>query len=501
METVADQQVERTPPASDESFLRRVSFDIIGQPPSTEAILAFSLDPDPNKRAALVEKLLADERYADNWSRYWRDVIFYRRSEDRALLAAGVATDYLREELSQNTPWDEVATAFITAKGDVREDGATALIFAQNGRPEETVAEISRIFLGVQIQCAQCHDHPYDRWKREQFHELAAFFPRVAVRPQLGGDKRTFLVTATDRRTFIRRNANNRFVGELEHFMPDLDDPGAKGTKMQPVFFATGDEVKFGTDDADRRELLAKWLTSKSNPWFARAIVNRMWAEMVGEPFYAAIDDMGPDRECSAPQTLDYLSAGFVESGHDVKWLIRTIAATETYQRQSRSRRSPGELPYQTVCNQRLRGDQLFDSLTSLLNVPEQFLGGRGRGRGQYGVQATARNQFNAAFGYDPSAPREEVAGSIQQTLFLMNSPFITNLMSSKRAAGLGRLLQQIDSDEDLVSELYLKAFSREPTAEELQNCVNYVKEVGDRDEAFEDILWVLMNSSEFAHR
>lgn len=482
----------------DETFLRRAYLDVVGEVPTIDEVLAFTLDPDADKRAKLIATLLADDGFGRNWGRYWRDVIMYRRSEDRSLIAAGPLTDFLTEKFNKNTSWDEIATAFVTAKGDVREDGSTALIMAQAGRPEETVAEISRIFMGIQIQCAQCHDHPTDRWKREQFHQLAAFFPRVAVRPQRNGTDRTFLVTATDFfPRFHRRNNNNRYIGTREHRMPDLDNPGAEGELMQPVFFATGQKLDTGAKDVQRRDALARWMTSRSNPWFAKAYVNRIWAELVGEGFYDPIDDIGPDRSCSAPETLKYLAGQFVESGYDTKWLFATIMSTGAYQRESRSRRNFDETPFLANCAQRLRGDQLYSNLAAVLNLPENNASVRGR----YGAARGPRALFNIAFGYDPSSPRGEISGSIPQALAMMNNRLINQAISAYRPDGLGGLLRQIEDDEDALVQLYLRALARQPTDKELRTCLGYIREIGNRAEAFEDILWALVNSTEFLHR
>ncbi|MEO8494676.1 MAG: DUF1549 domain-containing protein, partial [Planctomycetota bacterium] len=319
------------PRTNDETFLRRAFLDLLGQTPTPDDVLAFAFMSAETKRGEIVDQLLADKEFGANWARYWRDVIMYRRTEDRALIATNALTEYLSERLNKNAPWSEVATDFITATGDVRENGDTALIMAQAGMPEDVTAEVSRIFLGIQIQCAQCHDHPTDRWKRQQFHELTAFFPRIAVRQDRSGDTPTFLVTVNDQQFQFRgpANVNNRFRGSPEHFMPDLKDPTAKGTQMQPVFFVSGDKLAYGTKDADRREALAAYITSPRNPWFAKAFVNRVWSELVGEGFYEPIDDIGPDRECSAPETIDYLASSFAETGYDVKWLYRTVMATE----------------------------------------------------------------------------------------------------------------------------------------------------------------------------
>ncbi len=491
---------QRASLADDETFLRRVSLDLTGHVPRREEVIAFSLDPDPDKRAKLVDKLLAEPRFGENWGNYWRDVIYYRRTEDRALVASSVTGSYLAEQFNQNTSWAEIAKPFITAEGDVLEDGRTGLIMAQAGLPEETVAEISRIFLGIQIQCAQCHDHPTDRWKREQFHELAAFFPRVAVRPDMSGERRTFLVTVTDSPFNFRANDNNRFRGTPEHYMPDLENPSERGELMQPVFFVTGENLQSGARDAERRGQLAEFLTAPTNPWFAKAYVNRMWSELVGEGFYEPVDDIGPDRECSAPKTLDALAVAFVDSGHDAKWLFRTITATEAYQRESQTRRTPDETPMLANCAQRLRGDQLYNALIAVLGIDERFTMNRGP-RGPYGGFGGPRTVFNLTFGYDPSERRDEVAGSIPQALAMMNSPFINQSISAQRYSGLGKLLLDVKDNEAVTIELYLRAVSREPSDGELKTCLAYVAEVGDRNEAFEDILWSLINSTEFLHR
>ena len=496
----ADNAVPRT---DDETFLRRVFLDLLGETPTPDDVLAFAFMSGDTKREEIVRQLLADEAFGENWSRYWRDVIMYRRTEDRALIAANALSEYLAENLNKNTPWSEIATGFITATGDVRENGDTALIMAQAGRPEDVTAEVSRIFLGIQIQCAQCHDHPTDRWKRQQFHELTAFFPRIAVRQDRSRDIPTFLVTVNDQPFAFRRpaNANNRFRGTPEHFMPNLEDPTDKGTQMQPVFFVSGDKLANGTKDADRREALAAWITSPRNPWFAKAFVNRIWSELVGEGFYEPIDDLGPDRDCSAPETVDYLASTFAESGYDVKWLYATIMATEVYQRESRARRNYEELPFQANCAQRLRGDQLFDSLVSALDLGDRLAGRAGPARGPYMQRNSPRAFFNLAFGYDPSEPREEVGSSIQQALAMMNAPFINQAINASRPDGLGAILRENSDDEDALVELYLKTLSRGPTKYETQTCLSYVKQVRDRNEAFEDILWSLINSTEFLHR
>lgn len=501
-EEAAGEPGQTVPRADDETFLRRVFFDVIGEAPTSQDVLAFSFQSADDKRAKIVEQLLEDQAFGQNWARYWRDVVMYRKTEERALAAVDAMSDYMTEQLNDNTPWDRIATDFITATGNVRENGEAALIMAQSGRPEDVTAEVSRIFMGIQIQCAQCHDHPTDRWKRQQFHELAAFFPRIAIRPDRSSDIPTFNVVVNDRPFNFRRrtNNNNRYSGTPEHYMPNLDDPADSGTKIQPVFFVSGQTLEFGTMDADRRSSIASWITSQENPWFAKAYVNRLWAELVGEGFYEPVDDLGPDRECAAPKTMDYLASAFADSGYDVKWLFQAIIATEAYQRESRARRDYEDAPFQANCAQRLRADQLFDSIVSVLDL-EGALQGRSGRSGPYARRNSPRAVFNAAFGFDPSEPRAEVGSSVQQALAVMNAPFVNQAINARRPDGLGRILSTNADDEDALAELYLKTLSRGPSDYETQTCLRYIRDLDDRNEAFEDILWSLVNSTEFLHR
>jgi hypothetical protein len=484
------------PRCDDATFLRRAWLDVVGDVPTPEHVTAFLLDPGEDKRSRVVAELLADPQYGLNWARYWRDVIFSRRVEDRALLAANALEADLSDQFNRGVGWDQIAEGFVTASGDVRENGATAIIMAQDGRTEETTAEMARILIGVQIQCAQCHDHPYDSWKREQFHELAAFFPRIGVRPVVSSTKRSFRVVSSDRPFAPRMGNNAERQPEPEHIMPDLVHPDGPGTRMQPRFFLTGSEVPLGATDADRRGTLARWLTE--NPWFATAAVNRIWAELVGEGFYEPIDDLGPERKPSVPEAVELLAESFRASGYDMKWLIATIAATDAYQRESRPRRDSQSPPFAANVPQPLRSDQLYNAVLSALDVAEAEEGPLRRGGGQRGGR---RQQFDQTFGYDPSEPRDSIGGSIPQSLALMNSPQIAGALRAGPRTMLGGLLKEIPENRPLITELYLRIVSRPPTAKELARASDYFDGAKSRQAAVEDLAWALVNSAEFRYR
>jgi hypothetical protein len=500
-------------PCDDATFLRRVSLDLAGRQPTAGEIETFLADAAPGKRRAAIDRLVADPSWSRTWARYFRDVILYRRTDDRALLIAGPLEEFLARRLRDDPRWDAIAREFITATGAPARHGEVAIVMAQMGETADIAAEVSRIFLGIQLQCAQCHDHFTDRWKRPQFHEFAAFFPRIEIRRGAGEGLDRFEVASFDvapRRQ--RQMADNPRRGDLEHEMPDLADPSRPGTVMTPRFFLTGGTVPQGTPDQERRRAVAGWITSDAHPWFDRAIVNRLWTELVGAGFYRGVDDMGPDRvpEPVAPggTTLDGLSAGFRKSGHDLRWLFREIAHSPEYQRSSRSRSSPDRAEFAANCPQRLRADQLYDQVLAALAVDESQADrrparARGRptqaGRRQLGAPRAA---FVQAFGFDPSLPREETTGSIPQALLLMNSqPLAAALDGDRRGTALGGLLREHADDRDVADALYLRTLARHPTPAELRACLDHVTKAADRAEGFEDVFWALVNSAEFIHR
>ncbi len=266
---------------------------------------------------------------------------------------------------------------------------------------------------------------------------------------------------------------------------------------MQPVFFVNQQSLTFGSSDAKRRSILAQWITSADDVWFTRAFVNRMWAELVGEPFYDSVDDIGPERPVKAPQTLELLCQGFTERGYDVKWLFETIMSTTAYSRAARPRRDADGIPFAANCVQRLRADQLANSLQHVFGNDLRGASGPNRkaqGGGQRGLQQE--------FGFDPSENRREVGGSIPQSLVLMNSPQLARLAAvSLQRGDLSQILKSSATDEAAIRDLYLKILARSPTADEIATCQTYLKSAESAADGYQDIVWALLNSSEFLYR
>ncbi len=494
---------EQTPPAKaqDLILLRRMSLDLTGRIPGPKQVVSYSRNEDAGKFIDLAERMIESDAFADRWARYWRDAIVYRRTEPRVLQFVGEFEAYLHDAFAANRPWSEIVQEIITAEGDAMENPDTVLIVSQGGQPEDVASEVSRLFTGIQIQCAQCHNHPWDRWSREQFHHFAAFFPRIAARPDMTDGKRSFVVTVNDRGFSPPRNNANRFVGSAEHYMNDLNDPAAKGTLMKPDFFLTDQGVPLGTPDAIRRGRLASWFTSPKNPWFAKALVNRLWSELIGRGFYDHVDDIGPDRTCHAPQALDHLAKAFEASGYDYRWLVKTIVHTEAYQSESVSR---GD----TMANaglvqsvaQPLTSDQLLDALADVLDIPVDQIAGaiNRRGGGRAGL---ARMAFAERFGFDPSAPRDEYAQDMSEVLALLNGP-LSRFSINMRREPLSRLALENPVPVKAVDALYVHTLCRYPDANERLVAARYLMDSPDgMQAAYEDLLWALINTAEFRTR
>ncbi len=423
----ADLKEQKVAPArlvGDEEFARRAYLDVTGKLPSPEQIFTFVRSKDPKKRSRLIDALLASPDYARNWARYWRDVVTYRATFEQIRLANyDVFESWLTDQFAANRPWDEIARAMIAGTGNNEDEGRVGLQIAHQAQPVEVAGEVSRIFLGVQIACAQCHDHPTDPWKREQFHEFAAFFAGTTARRNGKAGMVSGITVGTRR-------------GPARYSMPDLKDP-QKQIPVEPRFFLARSDAKLPPrlTAQQRREIAASLVTGQDNEWFAKAFVNRVWYALIGEAFYNPIDDLGPARDAVMPAVLDRLASEWAQGGYDIHWLFRTILNTRTYQRQYRSTdTASGRTPFASNCPSRLRADQILDALGQALGFDPETAG-RNLNRRRAGQPAAAalragrltpRRLFNFLFGVDPSTPNEDVLGTIPQTLFLMNSPMVS---------------------------------------------------------------------------
>lgn len=438
-------------PISDERFVRRAYLDLTGTPPSAKVVSGFVESSDNRKRARLIDDLLETDEYARRWARYWRNVIFFNSTAPRNKVNPQALEDWFASEFKKNVPWDRMVSEMVSqtpkfnkAKKDDNNGwgqkyGPNNFVLAYDNDPTDIAAQTARIFMGINIQCAECHDHPFDKWKREQFHEMAAFF------------------------------------APGKYYMTDKDDPSKK-TEMKAQFLL-GEKPPAGLKpDALRVAVAAYLIYNTDNYWFARAYVNRIWNELIGDGFYS-VDSLGPDKESLHPIVLNRLAALFRYKNFDHKWLFRTIMNSETYQREIRTIDERDDY-FTAVRPMRLNADEVAESL-------EHVIGGLGR---------LARN-VQKVFKQDPSKPQQDQKGSMQQALLLMNNGALTKQLKQSE---LRKKLIATKSNEQLVKDLYLGVLARTPTEKEMSRNVAHLKKTGSREEAVDDLLWVLMNSAEF---
>lgn len=478
--------VTKTPQRRPEEFVRRLFLDLIGRLPAPADVTEFADNPSTEKQTKLVDHLLALPQFGRRWGEYWSDVVRYRSTNQQLnRFRAYREVDWLADQFHRNRPWSEIVSDMLTAEG-MSDDAPEAFFIASHqGDPVELAGEASRIFLGTQVACAQCHDHPYDPWKRDQFHELAAFFGKTSFR------LRRDLAQTTGRPFTLEVGPALRL--NQQYRMPDLSDPSAQGTVTQPVFLS-GQPVPLMTSDAQRRDALSAFITSPKNPTFAKAFVNRIWYELVGTAFVEPIDDLSAHREVCHPEIFDALASSFAASGYDIKRLIRTIVLSAPYRdslAQTSSRTSAGE----QVPAQRLSAPVLFANL-------EWVLGQIDDGRAPLGRRRTSpRDTFERTFGFDPSKPGSEIEGSIPQTLLLMNNATLEQRLHAETPGTLlNKLLKTQSSAQAVIEILYLRVLGRTPTRQDVAICQAHLRSVTDRRAGFEDVLWALLNSSEFLY-
>ncbi len=492
-----------SPRVTDEQFVRRVYLDLTGKVPTAAQSEAFVKDSDPQKRARLIDALLASEAFSRHLAKHWRDVMLSRATSSLVFIRfprQSALEQWLFEQFQAKKSWGEISRDLLTAEGGLKlteptKNGQVGFLMAhaQADAAVERASDTARVFLGIQIQCAQCHDHPSDIWKRQQFHELTAFFGKLAERPVFAEPQGQ----GQQRRIEGFRLAARPFG---EYRMPDRDDP-KKTYAVQPRFL-TGDAPPPARTDLDRRKALAKFVTAPDNYWFSAAFANRVWGDLTGQGFYQPVDNMGPLQEATYPDVLFRLAASFRATDYDIRGLYRLVMNTEAYQRQSRVGDSPGDhLRCTARYPTRMSADELWDAVASALGP---FPQGPGRGRPGPGGGGPFRRQFGLAFqfrqlfDFDPSIKPDEVEGSVPQALMLMNNQQLNARMKATGDTPLARVLKDHPQDDKAIEQVYLRTLGRKPTPREMRRCREHVKQVGKRAEAFEDILWALVNSTEF---
>jgi len=524
------EKIAPTPLIDDTRFLRRVSLDLRGVIPSPEEIEKYLAQPAAERRQKAVDAMLEGPRFANHWTNYW-DRVLMGRDTKNAIIDRVAFRGWVHQKLAANAPWDRLVYELVTATGQNRADdgdtskvnGAVNWLLKYRDSPADLTGATSRVFLGVQIQCAQCHDHKTEKWKTEDFQKLAACF--MQTRGELvdrEGRQKRFDVVDVDK---VPRG------------------PARKNPMMAPYITAKPGAID-GTDfsaSPNRRQALGSWLTSPKNPWFAQAIVNRMWGHFFGRGVVDPVDDFRESNPPVAPELLARVAEDFVAQGHDLKKLMKLLVSTQAYQRAPAPR---AENPAQGRLWARYRlmplgPDELLDSLVAATKV--DALLARSNEDELDRIRMQVRNQFNTLFDVDEEDPNDDFDGTIPQALMLLNGRVTNAGSSALPGTALAEVLALPGGDDVKIKALYLRTLSREPASDEVARWVAFLDAPREavhtagpapeprakgkgkknqrpdplaavdrqakkgprgadeaRRQAYEDLLWALLNSSEF---
>ncbi len=471
------ENITPSPTASDAEFLRRAWLDLCGVIPplnhddGISGIRDFLTNKKPDKRERLIEALLKQPRHAAHFANLWKEVMLPADSNVRRFGGDNGFASWLRGQFADNRPYDQMVSDLLLANGAATQVGPALFYTALELKPEELAASTSRIFLGTQIQCAQCHDHPFDHWKREDFWGYAAFFAQLQ-RGRTGQN----LTQVSDVTT-----------GSVK--IPDSDEI------IEPTFL--GGKESLDAQGQTRRQRLAGWLVSSENPYFAKATVNRVWALLFGQGIVAPVDDFGQHNPPSHPELLDELAKDFAATGYDLNRLLRILMHTRAYQLSSQSTEDSQAVQrpelFAIMAIKSLTADQIFDCLaeaTRQREQPSNMVRGYDQNRQQFLMKFRA-----------PTQESTEYEAGIPQALTLMNGMLIRQATDLGRSDLLVGLEAPFFSNEKRVEVLFLTTLSRYPTKEEREYFVKYVQNAGTQTktkEALGDILWALLNSAEF---
>ncbi len=476
-----------SPPADPATILRRSYLDIIGRLPTADETRAYLTDSSADRHRRLVDRLLERPEYPDHWANKWVDLL--RPNPYRVGIKAVMNLDaWIRDAFRRNLPYDEFARAILTAQGSTfRENAAT--VFRDRRSPDEVVTMMSQLFLGIRLGCAKCHHHPFEIWSQEDFYSLAAYFARVGRKgsglspPISGGEEIIFVADK----------------GEVRH--PRTNDV----LPPRPLFGEAG-EIGAG---ADPRAVLADCIVSPENPFFARVMVNRVWADIMGRGLVEPVDDLRETNPPSNEALLDALADSFREGSYDLKALIRTIVTSQVYGLSS----EPGERNvadtrnYSRHYRQRIRAEALLDSICDIAERPETFAAMPAESRSTAIWTHRTGSIFLDTFGRpDPNQdpPCERIPEtSVVQALHLMNSPKLHEKLTSDSGRAARMAAGEL-SDAEIAEEIYLTVYSRFPNEEEREICRKLFAESPGKDDlsrrrrSAEDLLWALVNTPEF---
>lgn len=462
----------------DATFLRRATVALAGRVPTLEEARAFAEDESPDKRTRWINRLIDSTDYADNFATKWAAILRNKRDNDNDKESTFAFYNWIRDRLHENQPYDEFVRDIVTATGDIRVNAPVAW-YRELRDQSAMVEDTAQLFLGMRIQCARCHHHPFEKWSQRDYHSFSAFYSRIG-RKRLSG--------RNDEQIFHQEGnatAQNPKTGET----------------LQPAGLDSNPADISPLDDP--RDILVDWMTERDNPFFAKALVNRYWKHFFGRGLVDPEDDMRVTNPASNPALLDALAQDFVDHDFDLKYLVRTIANSTTFQLSA----EPNEFNQQDKQNysrfypRRLDAEILLDAIDQVTSVPTQFAGVPAGTRAIELPDNGFNSYFLTVFGRPEASSACECErstdASLAQSLHLLNSKDILGKVSNDNSTA-GRLANDARPVEARIEELYLLAFSRLPDAEELQIAKDYLAAKESSKEAYEDVVWALINTKEF---
>lgn len=483
-----DNNMQPSEVADDSEWLRRVYLDIVGHIPDLETYEKFIADKDKAKRTKVIDALLDDPSYVRNFTTIWTNLLIGRGTPRR--VSRDGLLKFLRESFAKNRAWSEIVFDLISAEGHMTENGATNFLMSHLNEGAVPATAISaRLFLGMQVQCTQCHNHPFNDWKQDAFWQFNSFFKQVRKVEHLKYNPRTGRSNEFDYSELVAQPFEGPVYYERRSGLMQVAFPTFNGVEVNPE------------GDTNRRLELAKIITAGEKTQLGDAMVNRMWGHFMGYGFTKPVDDMGPHNAPSHPAILERMSVEFVKAGYDLKQLIRWICNTEAYNLTSRYNNrnlkdSPaaGESPlFSHLYIKSMSGEQLYDSLIIATNAHKA---GSGSWEAAERTRQQWLQQFVLAFGTDENDEATTFDGTIPQALMMMNGELVSKALEGAKGSTLNTVLSEKTKDTDHVKTLYQATLARNPTAKELAAAKKIISK--NRMEGFQDLYWALLNSNEF---
>ena len=467
----------------DATFFRRVSIDLTGMPPTPEQARAFIEDKTPSqtKREKAVDALLGSPAYADRWTNKWADLLDVN-SKYIGDKGARKFRNWIHSAVAENMPYDKFVRAMVTASGDAYENAPAN--YLRVVRDTATATEnVTQLFLGVRFSCNKCHDHPFERWTQNQYYQFGAFFSQISFKPgQQAGDEVVY----------------DKAGGEVMHPKTNM-----AVTPLVPVghLVRTAD-FKTGTE---RRDALADWLTTQDNPFFSRAMVNRLWSYFLGKGIIDPVDDIRASNPPSNPELLEALNKDFVQSGFDLKHMMRQITLSRTYQADLHANKwnEDDKTNFSHAVPRRLEAEQLYDAIHLATGTQTTFAGL------PMGTSANALPDAKVAGGdgfldlfgkparETPCECERSSSVSLGQALNLINGPTISDAIASPNGR-IAQIMKTNPTDQKLIEDIFLAVVSRMPTAKERANAQAHLAKAATKTEGAQDLMWALINSPAF---